>query len=212
MNKSILIVVFLALLAFSCSRNDASQHDGSTTTQRAQIQPEKTLTKKEKMATVANGLPAPNAFFFGPDGEKKNTQDFEGKILFLDFWAMWCSPCLQQIPEILKVSEQYSNVEFLFISVDDDQNIWQEFVREKDWVKNSYWIGEDDEHPLYPFIYQDLAGSEMFQELELEGSNSIMIVLPTHVMISKEGIILSNDAPLPDSPEFEDLIKHYSEI
>lgn len=42
------------------------------------------------------------------------------KILFLNIWATWCIPCIEEFPAIVKLSEYYSNkdVEFIAVSID----------------------------------------------------------------------------------------------
>ena len=37
--------------------------------------------------------------------------DYKGKVIFLNFWATWCRPCLGEMPEIQKIYEQYSSQE-----------------------------------------------------------------------------------------------------
>lgn len=43
-----------------------------------------------------------------------------GKILFVNVWATWCAPCIEEFPDIVKLAESYEgkNVEFIGISVD----------------------------------------------------------------------------------------------
>ncbi len=43
-----------------------------------------------------------------------------GKILFINFWATWCVPCVEEFPDIVKLAESYKekDVEFLSLSVD----------------------------------------------------------------------------------------------
>lgn len=44
----------------------------------------------------------------------------EGKKLVVDYWATWCGPCKQLIPKLEKIEQQYPNV--TFVKVDVDQN------------------------------------------------------------------------------------------
>jgi thiol-disulfide isomerase/thioredoxin len=43
------------------------------------------------------------------------------KYVYIDVWATWCGPCLQEVPFLQKVEEQYQgkNIEFVSISVDN---------------------------------------------------------------------------------------------
>lgn len=42
-------------------------------------------------------------------GKTVKIQDFKGKIVLLNFWAMWCPPCRAEIPELIKWQKEYEN-------------------------------------------------------------------------------------------------------
>ena len=48
----------------------------------------------------------------------KLIKERKGKILFLNLWATWCVPCREEFPSIVKLSEEYKDVDFASISVD----------------------------------------------------------------------------------------------
>lgn len=47
-------------------------------------------------------------------------QNRNGKALFLNFWATWCPPCVEEYPEIVKLAGEYknNNIEFIGVSID----------------------------------------------------------------------------------------------
>jgi peroxiredoxin len=47
--------------------------------------------------------------------------EFRGKVVYLDFWASWCAPCLTAIPEIEKMRGEFSSEDFQIIAVNLDQ-------------------------------------------------------------------------------------------
>ena len=43
------------------------------------------------------------------EGENRTIQDYEGRVLLLNFWAVWCSPCLVELPHLLDIKRTYES-------------------------------------------------------------------------------------------------------
>lgn len=54
---------------------------------------------------------------------QKLIKERKGKILFLNVWATWCVPCREEFPSIVKLSNEFKDVEFVGISVDFPEEI-----------------------------------------------------------------------------------------
>ena len=65
--------------------------------------------------------------------------DLKGKVLVIDFWATWCGPCVQSMPEVKQFYEAYKNkgVEVIGVSLDETKEAAEKFVTEKkyDWIQ-----------------------------------------------------------------------------
>lgn len=73
------------------------------------------------------------AVFEDIDGNEVTIQDYAGKVVLVDFWETWCSPCLQVFPAMDSLRKEYGN-EFEVLTVNlqqaDNENDVVEFMEE----------------------------------------------------------------------------------
>jgi len=62
----------------------------------------------EGLESALVGKPAPEFQLEMLDGSKFNLVDHRNKVLILDFWASWCGPCLQVMPQVDKVAAEFA--------------------------------------------------------------------------------------------------------
>lgn len=67
-------------------------------------------------------------------GGKINLADYRGKVLFINFWATWCSTCKVEMPSMEKVYRRFKDRDFdmLTISVDKDISLIKPFMEKYD--------------------------------------------------------------------------------
>lgn len=66
-------------------------------------------------------------------GNRIAFEDFKGKTLFINFWATWCPPCIAEMPDLSELYREMrdEDIEFVFISVDDDFDKAVRYVENK---------------------------------------------------------------------------------
>ena len=97
--------------------------------------------------------------------------DLDGKIIFLNFWATWCPPCLAEMPSVNKLHQQFgSDTDVVFLLVDADGNFKK---------AQAYMDRKKYKMPVYTFA------SELPKQI-FSGS------LPTTIVFDKKGRISYN--------------------
>jgi thiol-disulfide isomerase/thioredoxin len=88
-------------------------------------------------------IKAPDFELLDISGKKVTLKEFKGKVVFLDFWATWCPPCVLSSPEVDKISHEYAGkkVEVLSISLDDEAETVKAFVARKNVTNRMLMVG-----------------------------------------------------------------------
>lgn len=144
--------VLMLALAWECSRPDPAIAQQS-------LPPPPNVVADTSYGTVDLDLG-----LLALDGSSASLSAYDGKVLFINFWATWCAPCRAEMPSIEALANRLGSapVEVLMISVDDDPNEVRQFV---------------DDHGIEGKVYlRDwLAGESPFRRA----------VIPTTYVISK---------------------------
>ena len=123
--------------------------------------------------TTAASDPAIKAFFANswqtPDGKAINTEEWQGKVLVVNFWASWCPPCVEEMPVLDKLQKEFlsQNVLFVGIGIDSPSNI-REFL---------------EKTPIsYPIVIGGMEGSNLAKQM-----GNAQGALPYTVIINAKG-------------------------
>ncbi len=119
--------------------------------------------------TSSNDIQAYDFTLTSIDGKKVKLSDFKGKVVVLDFWATWCAPCREGIPDLIDIQKSYSkDVQVIGITVDENpMKVVPPFAKEYK-INYPILIGTDE-------VYQKYGGID---------------AIPTTFIISKDGKIL----------------------
>ena len=187
------LFILLSTLLLSCN---STSEDKIQAKVNLQNENHKELTKSQRVELVTEGKTSPIGTLIGLDSIPFLTDEFKGKLLIIDFWSTWCSPCIKETPKFKELGMKLGNrnTKFITISIDFDYTTWKDFILENEWGNNNFWHGSFEEQPFF---------SHLFSEVEIENSKNILVALPKYIAISPIGTILNNNLPKPSSPEFE---------
>lgn len=64
------------------------------------------------------------------DGREISMDGLAGRVVLIDFWATWCGPCREALPNIQRIAHRFEGQPFvvLSISLDNDEDKWKSFV------------------------------------------------------------------------------------
>lgn len=110
------------------------------------------------------------------DQQARHIDEFNGKVVLINFWATWCPPCKKEMPAFIELQEQYAEQDFQIIGVAlDDKESVQDFA---DTLGVNY--------PLMAAEYEGLSLSRIY-------GNHIG-VLPYSVFVGRDGKIAQTKA------------------
>ena len=106
-----------------------------------------------------------------------SVEGFRGKVIVVDFWATWCSPCIRDMPTYISLAETLKdkdNIIFLAISVDSERILWEKMIEEKPWhILKHGWFdpvtnhGRFRRHIPYKVVY-DASGQIVGEGKDLD--------------------------------------------
>jgi len=77
-----------------------------------------------------NIISTADILFRNAAGETFSLKSLEGKVVFINFWATWCPPCVAEMPSIQKLYDEIGkqNIVFLMVDVDNQLKRSQKFM------------------------------------------------------------------------------------
>lgn len=147
----IYILLFFVTLIVSCGESRQNPRDLSDT-----------LRKTDQIIR--------NATFQDLEGNEVSIQDFKGKVVLIDFWETWCSPCLEVFPAMDSLREEYGN-DFEVLAVN--------------------LLGADTPEDVQEFMEKKGYDFHFLLDTDDVGSQVITFGIPFKIFVDPEGYLIS---------------------
>ena len=179
-NYAWLVIVLIGTLAYTLYLNhnlkqdleDYKGHYKSVAVKYIQQIMEKPEMTAPEMEVTTVDFDSSMLLFQDLDGTQFSLRDFQNKILFINYWATWCNPCLAEMPNMAELYNQYKDnneIVFLYLSKEKSQTII-DYIPKDESLK---------ELPIYKIITDD----------DLFTTSGI----PTTFIVNRKGEILVKD-------------------
>ena len=65
------------------------------------------------------------------NGKSMNSSEYKGKVVLVNFWAAWCTPCTEEVPQFISLQQRYGpqGLQIVGISIDDSDQELRSFYR-----------------------------------------------------------------------------------
>jgi len=186
-----LVLFFTSMSAFADSiiapQSEGKSATGKEKNNGSSLLEERLLEDKpiERLEKVAS-VPVPETEFYDEIGKPHTFEEFYGRPLVVNFWATWCTPCVQEMPDIAQLQKDYKRTNLKVLAISED-------FKGADAVREFYKTNQLTNLGLYIDKHNAL-----FNELQI-------VALPTSYIVDSKGKIV---AKLMGSIDWEDKKLH----
>ena len=135
----------------------------------------KSLTSKESQK-----MKAPDFLLADLDGNVMSFSAYEGQVVLLTFWGTWCGPCRQEIPDFIKLYDEFNNEGLEIVGIAIQSGGTESIKKFSDYYKINYPV------------LTDIEGNESYKAFSDFGTISGVgtRAVPTTFLIDRAGYIV----------------------
>jgi len=158
----------LILLCIAASPVVFAADPGSTQATRPQVNVDDSRVIKMNKAL---GQKRPDFALKDLEGKLHNADQWNGKVLVVNFWATWCPPCRKEMPMFVELQKQYADRGLQFVGIAlDDPTMVQDFA-------DNFLVN-------YPILIGDKSALDLTRKY-----GNYLGALPYTVIVDRKGII-----------------------
>ena len=118
-----------------------------------------------------------------------------GNLIYIDYWASWCSPCRAAMPTSIQLMNKYkdSNITFVYFSIDKSKDQWLKASRQDGIL-----------HYEHNYLILNHEMSNLKKELKIK-------TIPRYLIFDKNGALIHQNAPAPNTKNIKELFDKYLE-
>jgi len=146
-----------------------------------------TIKKTIERLNESNGEKA-ELTFQDLEGREYAIDDYLGKVVLVNMWATWCSPCVKQIPDLNFLQEKYRNDNLVILSITDEDRATVNTFLTKHSMNSKLGIIKYDDEVAEPFRH--------FRRGR-----------PVYFLVDRNGIVQSGDILKPSDKKIENLLR-----
>lgn len=109
---------------------------------------------------------------------------FKGKVIYIDMWASWCSPCRYEMKNSAEMRDEYSKkgVVFMYLSIDETEKVWMTGISSMQIKGEHYLLSAEQDAQILENLFKTPG-------------------IPHYALIDKDGKIVDANAKRPSDPE-----------
>ena len=115
------------------------------------------------------------------DDNDVNLADYQGKKVYINFWATWCGPCIREIPELEEVYQEYKDKDdFVFLSITSPNDAKFANTNPADESQKVILSKAKELGITYPVL---------FDTKDQAATKFALSAVPTHIFINSDGTL-----------------------